>query len=197
MTKKPLQLPLFFSLCSSLQKIWTDRQKLLTEFSTFVNIEECGSVRIHRENVIWQIFIQIWNFMTCQDKCFRENNNGGSKWTYHLFHVVNSVLYAVSNIYPKTEILLKVITVFNSKNLTLFKVTSIHSIRKSTKNRNSETIWKVTEDSRLCKTQTYQKTEKWSWQINKYFMVAIHCSTISIWLHDGEKRERVPRNYIN
>ena len=130
MTKKPLQLPLFFSLCSSLQKIWTDRQKLLIEFSTFVNIEECGSVRIHRENVIWQIFIQIWNFMTCHDKCFRENNNGGSKWTYHLFHVVNSVLYAVSNIYPKTEILLKVITVFNSKNLTLFKVTSIHSIRK-------------------------------------------------------------------
>ena len=177
MTKKPLQLPLFFSLCSSLQKIWTDRQKLLIEFSTFVNIEECGSVRIHRENVIWQIFIQIWNFMTCHDKCFRENNNGGSKWTYHLFHVVNSVLYAVSNIYPK--------------------VTSIHSIRKSTKNRNSETIWKVTEDSRPCKAQTDPKTEKWSWQINKYFMVAIHCFTISIWLHDGEKRERVPRNYIN
>ena len=197
MTKKPLQLPLFFSLCSSLQKIWTDRQKLLIEFSTFVNIEECGSVRIHRENVIWQIFIQIWNFMTCHDKCFRENNNGGSKWTYHLFHVVNSVLYAVSNIYPKTEILLKVITVFNSKNLTLFKGTSIHSIRKSTKNRNSETIWKVTEDSRPCKAQTDPKTEKWSWQIAKYFMVAIHCFTISIWLHDGEKRERVPRNYIN
>ena len=35
------------------------------------------------------------------------------------------------------------------ENLALFKVASIHRIRKSTKNRNSETRWKLTEDSRL------------------------------------------------
>ena len=43
----------------------------------------------------------------------------------------------------------KVANVFRSENLASFTVASIHRIRKSTKNRNSETRWKVTEDSRL------------------------------------------------
>ena len=47
---------------------------------------------------------------------------------------VNSVLYRVTNIYVKAGILQKnVMNIFCSKNLVLFKVNSIHSIRKSTK----------------------------------------------------------------
>ena len=50
-------------------------------------------------------------------------------------------------------ILLKVINIFRSEKLALFAVTSIHSIRKSRKNRNSETTWnprwKATENSGL------------------------------------------------
>ena len=68
---------------------------------------------------------------------FRENNNSGSQRAYIVFHYVNSVLYTVSNIY--SEILLKIITIFRSENLALFTVTSIRSIRKSRKNRISET----------------------------------------------------------
>ena len=45
-------------------------------------------------------------------------------------HDINSVLYTVTNIYPKAGILLKVITVFCSENLALFMVTSIHITQK-------------------------------------------------------------------
>ena len=52
-------------------------------------------------------------------------------------------------------ILLNIINVFRRENLALFTVTRIHCIRKSTKNRNSETgwnpEWKAAENSR---TQT-------------------------------------------
>ena len=66
--------------------------------------------------------------------CFREIDNAGSKWTYkHVnaiinFHDANSFLHTLTNIYPKPGILLKVITVFRSENLALYKLTSIHSI---------------------------------------------------------------------
>ena len=54
--QKALQLPLFSSLCSSLQQIWTDWWNLLIEFSLFVNLDECGSIRTNWRNVMWQIF---------------------------------------------------------------------------------------------------------------------------------------------
>ena len=44
------------------------------------------------------------------------------------FHDINSVLYTVTNIYPKAGILLKVITVSRSENEALLMVTSFHSI---------------------------------------------------------------------
>ena len=88
---------------------------------------------------------------------FRENNYGKSKLgckskqahkselvnVINIFHDVDSTLYTVNNIHPK------VITVIRSENLALFTVTRIHRIRKSAKNRNSETRWNVTEDPRL------------------------------------------------
>ena len=80
-----------------------------------------------------------------------------------VFQDVSSVLCTVTTIHPKVRMLQKVITVFQHENLALFTVTSICSIRKSTKHRDSETTWKVTEDSRLHKAQTNQKTEELSW----------------------------------
>ena len=61
----------------------------------------------------------------------------------NIVHKINSILYTVTSIEPKTGILLKVINVFHSRNLALFIVTNIHSTRRSAKNRNSETRWKV------------------------------------------------------
>ena len=46
-------------------------------------------------------------------------------------------------------VLIKVINVFGSENLALFTINSIHNIRKSTKNRNSETKWHATENLSL------------------------------------------------
>ena len=92
------------------------------------------------------------------DMCFRENNNGLSKREYKLkhvnainvFHDVNSTLYTVTNIAPSQgRDFTKVINVFCSKKSALFMVSSIHRIRKCTKNRNQDARWKVTEDSRL------------------------------------------------
>ena len=66
-------------------------------------------------------------------------------------HDVNSILYGVNNIYQKVGILLKVINVFHSGNLALSTVTSIHSIRKSTKLRNLETRRKAVQSSNVKK----------------------------------------------
>ena len=67
---------------------------------------------------------------------FRGKDNGGSKqaykWAckcYQFFHDLNSTLYAVTT--SKVWVLLKVINVFHSENLTLFTVGSIHSINRS------------------------------------------------------------------
>ena len=46
-------------------------------------------------------------------------------------------------------ILAKGSNIFRRENLVLFTVTSIHNIWKSTKNKNSEARWKVTDNSRL------------------------------------------------
>ena len=67
----------------------------------------------------------------------------------NVFHNVNSILNTVTNIRPKCGTLLKVSNVFRNENLVIFTVINIHGIRKSTKNRNSETRWKVTENSKL------------------------------------------------
>ena len=71
---------------------------------------------------------------------------GGHTSEHDAFHDVNSILYTA---YPLAGILLKVIKVFCSENLAVFTVISIHCIRKSTKNRNSDPKWKATENSRL------------------------------------------------
>ena len=54
------------------------------------------------------------------------------------FHDVNSFLHTT---HPITRILLKILNVLRGKNEALFMVSSIHSIGKSTKNRNSGTRW--------------------------------------------------------
>ena len=43
---------IIFSLCSSLQQIWTDWQKLLVELSAFVKLAKCVSIRTHYRNVM-------------------------------------------------------------------------------------------------------------------------------------------------
>ena len=89
--------------------------------------------------------------------CFRENNNGGSKWAcksehvkaINFFHDVNS-LHTVTNIHPKiSSRFTKVINVFRSENLALFTVASIHKIQKVKKNGNSETRWKLTDRQKI------------------------------------------------
>ena len=54
----------------------------------------------------------------------------------NIFHDVRSILYTVTDIYPKAGVLLKVINVIHSVNLPLFIVNNIHSIRKSTANKS-------------------------------------------------------------
>ena len=50
------------------------------------------------------------------------------------YHDVNSILRTMTNIHPKTDILLKFSNIFRSENLVLFKVTtSIHRVWKSIK----------------------------------------------------------------
>ena len=69
----------------------------------------------------------------------------------NVFHDVSSVLYTETK-FTKAGILIKVINVFCSENVNLFTVTSVHGIRKSQKKpRNSETIWKVTQNIQGCK----------------------------------------------
>ena len=46
-----------------------------------------------------------------------------------VFHDANSILYTVTDIYLKAEILLEAINVFRSEKLALFTLTSIYSIR--------------------------------------------------------------------
>ena len=53
----------------------------------------------------------------------------------HVFHDINSILYTITNIPSNPGILLKVSHVFRSGNLPFFTLTSIHSIRKSTKKK--------------------------------------------------------------
>ena len=45
-----------------------------------------------------------------------------------VFHDANSILYTVTDIYLKAEILLEAINVFRSEKLALFTLTSIYSI---------------------------------------------------------------------
>ena len=83
---------------------------------------------------------------------FRENNNSRSKCPYIVFHYVNSVLYTVTNIYSKAEILLKVITIFRSENLALFTVTSIQTSKKAEKTetpKQDKTWQKIQGSTRL------------------------------------------------
>ena len=131
----------------------------------------CGTLQIFKARWVWLgrkretlcdkylliseiLFVKRWHAVCC-----RESNNGESNWAYIVFYDANSVLYTVTNIYWKARILLKVILEFCSENCAFFMVTSIHNIWKSTKNKNVETRWKVTEDSRRHKAQTGQKTE--------------------------------------
>ena len=47
----------------------------------------------------------------------------------NVFHNVNSILYMISNIYPRArDVLLEFISVFCDENVALFTVTGIHSI---------------------------------------------------------------------
>ena len=69
-----------------------------------------------------------------------------------VFHDVNSILHTVTNIHIKAGILLKVFNLFCSENFALFKVTSIHSIRKSAKRNQKnpfKTRRKTKENARL------------------------------------------------
>ena len=55
----------------------------------------------------------------------------------NVFQGVHLILYAVTNIYPKTGILLECYQYFRSENIFVLMLTSIHSIRKSTKTKNA------------------------------------------------------------
>ena len=61
--------------------------------------------------------------------CFREAYKSEHVNIIKVFHDANPILYTVTDIYLKGEILLDTINVFRSENLALFTVTSIYSIR--------------------------------------------------------------------
>ena len=96
----------------------------------------------HWRNIVWEIFFPIWNFvfeyLTCyalQKIIIAEVSGHISKHVniIKVFHDGNSKPKLVTNIHLKTRILLKVVNVFRSDNLTLFMVAGIHSIQKCTK----------------------------------------------------------------
>ena len=101
-----------YSLSSSPREIWTDWRKLLVDLSTFVKLDECGLIRPHRRNAMWQVFHPNWNFVwvwkheipCALDKIIMAEVSG---YVVNIFHDVNSILYAVTNIYSKAGILLK------------------------------------------------------------------------------------------
>ena len=65
-----------------------------------------------------------------------------------VFHDVRSVFYTVTIIQPKAGMLRKVVTVSQRENLALFTVTSIHSTRKSKKQKLKQNKMK---SGRRCK----------------------------------------------
>lgn len=135
---------------SCLQQIWLDWQKLFVTFFTFVKVEECGSIQTLEQ--LSNLKFHMWKHdVLCAFKIIMPEVSGYN--AFNVFLDKNSVLYTVTNIYWKARILLKVILEFCSENCALFMVTSIHSIWTSTKNKNFETRWKVTEDSRLRKRE--------------------------------------------
>ena len=75
----------------------------------------------------------------------------------YVFHHPHSVLYTAT---PMAKILLKVTNVVRSENLALFTVTSIHCIRKSTKNKLRNWMKSKMESNIKFKVQTGQNTEK-------------------------------------
>ena len=154
-TQKALQLTLFSSF--SLQPIWSDLQKLLAKFYTFVKLDECGLIQTYWKTLCdkYLLLFEISCMKTSHAMCFRENNNGGSKrankWACECYQYFSWCWQ-----------LLKVSNVFHSKNLALFMVASIHSIWKITKFRN----WKLRnkmKGNRKYKAQTDQKTDKLNW----------------------------------
>ena len=157
--QKVLQLPLFSSLCSSLQQIWMDWWKLLVELCKFLKLDEYG-LDVKEKRYVTNIYSYLKFCLWKDDMLCAVEKATMVKVTGHIvFYDANSVLYTVTNIYWKARILLKVILEFCSENCAFFMGTSIHNIWKSTKNKNVETRWKVTEDSRRHKAQTGQKTE--------------------------------------
>ena len=148
-TQRALQLSLFSSFCSSLQKIWTNWQKLLVELSKFVKVDECGLIQTHWRKIKLETFIPIWNFV-CENIIMAEVSRHTSEcYNYFSWCKLNLIHSA-----PDGRDLSKSFQCFLWWKLSLIHVTSIHSIRKSTKNRNSETQtkwnlrWKITGNSR-------------------------------------------------
>ena len=89
-----------------------------------------------------------------------------------VFQDVSSVLCTVTTIHPKVRMLQKVITVFQHENLALFMVTSICSIRKSTKHRlwnnmKSDRRFKVTQGSNKSKDRGIELINKELWRKRK------------------------------
>ena len=134
-------MPLFSSFSFSLQQICTDWPKFLVKFSIFVRLDKCSWIQTHWRNIRWQMFIpnKILCVKTLHGICFRGSNNDGSRWTNKLEWCFSWCKLNIIHGVPQGWDLLIVINIFRSKNVVLFAVITIHCIRKSTKNRNSET----------------------------------------------------------
>ena len=155
-------MPLFSSFSFSLQQIWTDLRDLLVKFSQFGNLDQCGLIQTYCRHYVGNIYCILTFCVWCPSEKIMTGVSGHISAyvkVINVFHNVNSILNTVTNIHPKCGILLKVSNVFRNENLVIFTVINIHSIRKSTKNRNSETRWKVTENSKLKQV----KRQKSSW----------------------------------
>ena len=110
----------------------------------------------------------VWKYdMSCaSEKIIMVEVSGQTSGCY-VFRDVNSILFTA---HPMTVIWLNVLNVFHGEKSALFTVTSIHSIPKSTKNRNSETKWnprrKATENSTLkqVKNREIELINKKAWR---------------------------------
>ena len=103
-------MPLFSSLCSSRQQIWTDLRKLHVKFSPFFKLDKFVAQFGHTRETCNKYLLQYkiscvtpWHSM-----CSRGNSNSGSRWEY--IECYHCFLWCKLNLIIGSQHLLKVKT---------------------------------------------------------------------------------------
>ena len=93
---KSFAVAIISSFSFSLQQIWTDWPKFRVNFSTFVKLDECGLIQTHWRNVMWEMFISIWNFV-CENMAYHEKSSWWIKKSEGKGKVFNTRIWLIDN----------------------------------------------------------------------------------------------------